>query len=406
MLKHVDCLIVGAGFSGLTIAERLTTQQGKTCLIVEKRDHLGGNAYDKYDEAGVLIHTYGPHYFRTNAPRIVDYLSQFTEWHPVEYKILSYSDGRYWNFPINLNTFEQFLGRPSTSEEMEAWIAEHRVPIENPANSEEVIVSQVGWELYEKFFKGYTLKQWRRHPKDLDASVCGRIPIRTNRDDRYLREEFQAIPKDGYTAMFERMVAACGDKLEIRLNTEFRDILPQVSFQHLVYTGPIDEYYDYCHGHLPYRSLRFEPESLTPDQLSALRSPTSDFPVPSGFFQPAMQVNYPNDEEFTRIVEIKHATGQQCENTTIVREYPDDFGPGKEAYYPIPAPDSAATYQKYKALTEADPFPAHIQSLSSSPATTTPSVSFIGRLATYRYYNMDQVVGMALKEAEKIAVLS
>jgi UDP-galactopyranose mutase len=412
MLKHIDCLIVGAGFSGLTIAERLTTQQGKTCLIVEKRDHLGGNAYDKYDEAGVLIHTYGPHYFRTNAPRIVDYLSQFTEWHPVEYKILSYSDGRYWNFPINLNTFEQFLGRPSTSEEMEAWIAEHRVPIENPANSEEVIVSQVGWELYEKFFKGYTLKQWRRHPKELDASVCGRIPIRTNRDDRYLREDFQAIPKDGYTAMFERMVAACGDKLEIMLNTEFRDILPQVSFKHLVYTGPIDEYYDYCHGRLPYRSLRFEPESFTREQLADLCSLTSDFPVPSGFFQPAMQVNYPNDEEFTRIVEIKHATGQQCENTTIVREYPDDFGPGKEAYYPIPAPDSAATYQKYKALTESDPFPAHLRSLSSSlatshpsPATTTPSVSFIGRLATYRYYNMDQVVGMALKEAEKISAL-
>jgi UDP-galactopyranose mutase len=403
MLASVDCLIVGAGFSGLTIAERLTTQQGKTCLIVEKRDHLGGNAYDKYDEAGVLIHTYGPHYFRTNAPRIVDYLSQFTEWHPVEYKILSYSDGRYWNFPINLNTFEQFLGRPSTSEEMEEWIAEHRIPIENPTNSEEVIVSQVGWELYEKFFKGYTLKQWRRHPKDLDASVCGRIPIRTNRDDRYLREEFQAIPKDGYTAMFERMVAACGDKLEIRLNTEFRDILPQVSFKHLVYTGPIDEYYDYCHGRLPYRSLRFEPESFTPQQLSDLRPLTSDFPVPSGLFQPAMQVNYPNDEEFTRIVEIKHATGQECENTTIVREYPDDFGPGKEAYYPIPAPDSAATYQKYKALTETDPFPAHLGSLLPAPCSTLPSVHFIGRLATYRYYNMDQVVGMALKEAEKIA---
>ena len=408
MLKHVDCLIVGAGFSGLTIAERLTTQQGKTCLVVEKRDHLGGNAYDKYDEAGVLIHTYGPHYFRTNAPRIVDYLSQFTEWHPVEYQILSYSDGRYWNFPINLNTFEQFLGRPSTSEEMEAWLAEKRVPIENPANSEEVIVSQVGWELYEKFFKGYTLKQWRRHPKDLDASVCGRIPIRTNRDDRYLREDFQAIPKDGYTAMFERMVAACGDKLEMRLNTEFRDILPQVEFKHLVYTGPIDEYYDFCHGRLPYRSLRFEPESFTPAQLSDLRPPTSDVPVPSGFYQPAMQVNYPNNEEFTRIVEIKHATGQQCENTTIVREYPDDFGPGKEAYYPIPAPDSAALYQEYKSLTETDPFPAHLRALATrrpSPVTTTPSVSFIGRLATYRYYNMDQVVGMALKESEKIASL-
>ena len=401
MLRNVDCLIVGAGFSGLTIAERLTTQQGKTCLVVEKRDHIGGNAYDHYDEVGVLIHTYGPHYFRTNAPRIVDYLGQFTEWHPVDYKILSYTDGRYWNFPINLNTFEQFLGRPSTSEEMETWIAEHRVPIENPANSEEVIVSQVGWELYEKFFKGYTLKQWRRHPKDLDASVCGRIPIRTNRDDRYLREDFQALPKDGYTAMFERMVAACGDKLHILLNTEFLDILPQIAFKHLVYTGPIDEYYDYCHGRLPYRSLRFEPESFNPAQLSSLSTKKL---APAGFFQPAMQVNYPNDEEFTRIVEIKHATGQQCDNTTIVREYPDDFGPGKEAYYPIPAPDSAALYQKYKALTETDPFPARLNSLLPTPCSPLPSVHFIGRLATYRYYNMDQVVGMALKEAEKIAV--
>jgi len=407
MLQPVDCLIVGAGFSGLTLAERLTTQQGKTCLVVEKRDHLGGNAYDKYDEAGVLLHTYGPHYFRTNAPRIVDYLSQFTEWHPVDYKILSYSDGRYWNFPINLNTFEQFLGRPSTSEEMEAWLAEKRVPIENPANSEEVIVSQVGWELYEKFFKGYTLKQWRRDPRELDASVCGRIPIRTNRDDRYLREEFQALPKDGYSKMFERMVAACGDKLQILLNTEFRDILPQVEFKHLVYTGPIDEYYDYCHGRLPYRSLRFEPESFTPAQLADLRSPVSDLRSPSpGFFQPAMQVNYPNDEKFTRIVEIKHATGQDCENTTIVREYPDDFGPGKEAYYPIPAPDSAALYQKYKSLTETDPFPPHLSSMLPAPCSPLPSVHFIGRLATYRYYNMDQVVGMALKEAEKFAALS
>ena len=406
-LPHVDCLIVGAGFAGLTIAERLTSQQGKTCLIVEKRNHLGGNAYDHEDAAGVRIHKYGPHYFRTNAPRIVDYLSQFTDWHPVDYKILSYSEGRYWNFPINLNTFEQFLGRPSTSEEMEAWLAEKRVPIENPANSEEVILSQVGWELYEKFFKGYTLKQWRRDPKDLDASVCGRIPIRTNRDDRYLREDFQALPKEGYTKMFEKMVESCGDKLEIRLNTDFRDVLPQVSFQHLVYTGPIDEYYDYCHGHLPYRSLRFEPESFTPEELAthhssaATSSDNVKFPVPPGHYQTAMQVNYPNDHEFTRIVEVKHATGQVCPNTTIVREYPEDFGPGKEPYYPIPAPDSAAIYQKYKALTESDPVPEAIRSQLPEGATSC-TVSFIGRLATYRYYNMDQVVAMALKEAEKI----
>jgi UDP-galactopyranose mutase len=394
---NFDCLIVGAGFSGLTVAERLATQQGKTCLVVEKRAHLGGNAYDRYDDHGVLVHTYGPHYFRTNAPRIKDYLGQFTAWHPVDYKILSWADGRYWNFPINLNTFEQFLGRPSNSEEMEAWLAEKRLPIENPANSEEVIVSQVGWELYEKFFKGYTLKQWRRDPKELDASVCGRIPIRTNRDDRYLREDFQALPAAGYTRMFENMVAACGDKLRILLKTDYREILPHVTFKHMVYTGPIDEFFDFRFGQLPYRSLRFEPESFSATQLRE-REPLAG---QRGFWQPAMQVNYPNDEKFTRIVEVKHATGQACENTTIVREYPEDYGPGKEAYYPIPAPDSAAVYQKYKELAESGHGP--LVTRHSSLDTPTPTVSFIGRLATYRYYNMDQVVAMALKEAEKIS---
>jgi UDP-galactopyranose mutase len=406
---NFDCLIVGAGFSGLTMAERLITQQGKTCLVVEKRAHLGGNAYDRYDDHGVLVHTYGPHYFRTNAPRIKDYLGQFTAWHPVDYKILSWADGRYWNFPINLNTFEQLLGRPSSAEEMEDWLARHRVLIESPANSEEVIVSQVGWELYDKFFKGYTIKQWRRDPKELDASVCGRIPIRTNRDDRYLREDFQALPAAGYTRMFENMVAACGDKLRILLKTDYREVLPHVTFDHMVYTGPIDEYFDFRFGQLPYRSLRFEPESFTADQLASRGAthPSSlnlhPFPIPPGFYQPAMQVNYPNDENFTRIVEVKHATGQACENTTIVREYPEDYGLGREAYYPIPAPDSAAIYQQYKALTETDPFPAHLSGLLPAPSSTRPSVHFIGRLATYRYYNMDQVVAMALKEADKIA---
>jgi len=376
-----DYLIVGAGFAGLTAAERLCTQSGKRCLVVEKRNHIGGNAYDRYDDHGVLIHTYGPHYFRTNSPRIREYLSQFTDWHAIDYTILSHTGGTYWKFPINLNTFEQIIGRPSTSGEMEAWLEEKRVPIENPANSEEVIISQVGWELYEKFFKGYTLKQWKRHPKDLDASVCGRIPIRTNRDDRYLREEFQALPKAGYTRMFERMIEACGDRLRILLHTDYREILPHVGYDHMIYTGPIDEFYDCRYGGLPYRSLRFENESFTPKQLIE-REPLAGKP---GFWQPAMQVNYPNEEEFTRIVEVKHATGQLCANTTIVREYPDDYGPGKEPYYPIPAPDAAALYQRYKQL-----------------ADTENNVSFIGRLATYRYYNMDQVVGMALAEVDRL----
>jgi UDP-galactopyranose mutase len=381
MSGDFDYLIVGTGFAGLTAAERLCNQHGKHCLVVDKRDHVGGNAHDRHDDHGVLIHPYGPHYFRTNSERVRDYLSQFTGWHPVEYRILSYVDGAYWKFPINLNTFEQWLGRPSSSGEMAAWLAEKRVPIENPANSEEVIISQVGWELYEKFFKGYTLKQWKRHPRDLDASVCGRIPIRTNRDDRYLSENFQALPSEGYTRMFERMIDACGGRLRMMLGTDYREILPQVKYRHLIYSGPIDEFYECRFGRLPYRSLRFEFENFTPEQLQS-REGISGKP---GFWQPAMQVNYPNEEEFTRIVEIKHATGQPCANSTIAREYPDDYGPGKEPYYPVPAPDTAAIYRRYKELADAE-----------------SRVSFIGRLATYRYYNMDQVVAMALKEVDKL----
>jgi len=378
MPKHF--LIIGAGFSGLVLAERLSSQLGAKCTIVEKRDHIGGNAQDEYDAAGVLVHKYGPHYFRTNSPRIREYLSRFTEWHQVDYRILSYSDGRYWNFPINLNTFEQLLGRESTTEEFESWLEERRIPIENPANSEEVIISQVGWELYEKFFKNYTLKQWKKHPRELDASVCGRIPIRTNRDDRYLKEEFQALPKEGYHRMFERMLEA-SPGVEVRLNTDYREVVGSIPHDHLITTGPIDEYFDCCFGPLPYRSLRFENEAFSAEQLVE-REVIAGKP---GFWQPAMQVNYPNEEEYTRIVEIKHATGQQCSNTTIVREYPDDYEAGKEAYYPIPTPENSALYQKY-----------------AEKAAELTNVSFVGRLATYRYYNMDQVVGMALAEFEKL----
>lgn len=376
-----DYLIVGAGFAGLTAAERLCTQYGRRCLVIDKRGHVGGNAHDRYDSYGVLTHVHGPHYFRTNSSRIRDYLSQFTEWHRVDYTVLSHTSGRYWSFPINLTTFEQIIGRHSTSAEMEAWLAERRIPIANPTNSEEMMISQIGWELYEKFFKGYTMKQWRRHPRELDASVCGRIPIRTNRDTRYFNDEFQALPKDGYHRLFERMIATCGDRLTLMLNTNYREITQQVSFRHMIYTGPIDEFYDCRFGPLPYRSLRFESESFTSNELEN-RLPISG---KIGFWQPAMQVNYPNEEEFTRIVEIKHATGQETPNTTIVREYPEDYSPGKEPYYPIPTPESAQIYRRYKEL-----------------ADTETKTSFIGRLASYRYYNMDQVVGMALAEVDRL----
>ena len=379
-MTSTDFLIVGAGFSGLVVAERLSAA-GWNCVVVDKRDHFGGNAYDCHDEAGVLIHPYGPHYFRTNSSRIVEYLSRFTEWHPVEYQIKSFSGGRYWSFPINLNTFEEFLGRPSTTGEFEAWLEAHREKIDRPANSEEVIVSQVGREFYERFFKGYTLKQWQRHPRDLDASVCGRIPIRTNRDDRYLAEEFQALPKDGYTAMFRRMLDA-SPGVELHLGVDFDEAKRRWSWRHLVFTGPVDEYFGRCFGPLPYRSLDFEHESFTAEQLVE-REPIAG---KKGFWQPAMQVNYPDpDVPFTRIVEIKHATGQEIGATTIVREYPKTWTPGGEPFYPVPAADAKALYQRYAEL-----------------AAREENVSFIGRLATYRYYNMDQVTGMALTESAKL----
>jgi len=380
-METCDYLIVGAGFAGLVLAERLATQLGSKCLVVDRRHHIGGNAYDEVDQSGVLVHKYGPHYFRTNSTMIREYLSRFTSWSPVSYQILSYTEGRYWSFPINLNTFEQLIGRASTTEEFEAYLAEKKVPAPlPPRNSEDVIVSQIGWDLYRKFFEGYTLKQWRRHPRDLDASVCGRIPIRKNRDDRYLNEAFQALPAAGYFRMFEKMVGA-SPLIEVRLGTDYREARKNVSYQHLIYTGPIDEFYDHCDGHLPYRSLRFEPESFGPKELRK-RLAIAGKP---GFWQPAVQVNYPNDEAYTRIVEMKHATGQLIDNSTIIREYPSDYGPGKEPYYPIPAPDSEAIYRKYAARAKLE-----------------KAVFFVGRLATYRYYNMDQVVGMALAKFDEI----
>lgn len=360
-----DYLIVGAGFAGAVLAERLASQLGKRCLVVDRRSHIGGNAHDAEDAAGVLIHRYGPHYFRTNSDRVVAYLSQFTEWRPVDYRVLSFTDGRYWPFPINLNTFEQLVGHPSTPEEMRATLDAWRVPIDSPANSEEVIVSQVGWELYRKFFENYTRKQWQRDPRDLDASVCGRIPVRTDRDDRFVTDKFQALPAQGYTRMFERMLSHPG--IDVALRTDFEDVRRKVRYGQLIYTGPLDEYFGRCYGPLPYRSLRFEAETYRAD-----------------FVLPAMQVNYPGPEPFTRVVEIKHATGQQTPFTTLVKEYPEEYRVGSEPYYPVPAPDARAAYERYAELAKQE-----------------KNVRFVGRLATYRYYNMDQVIASALTEFER-----
>jgi UDP-galactopyranose mutase len=377
---NVDFMIVGAGFTGLTLAERLSNELGASCLIVERRAHLGGNAYDEQDAHGVLIHKYGPHYFRTDKPEVLDYLSRFTQWRPANYQILSWTKSRYWRFPINLNTYEQLIGRSATEEEFKAYLEKVREPIANPANSEDVIVSQVGRELYELFFRGYTQKQWRKSPAELDASVCARIPIRTNRDDRYLREKFQAIPADGYTAMFRRIHEGCRHTM-LLLNADYREVSKAVTCKKLIFTGAIDEFYDYRAGVLPYRSLRFEQEHFTAAQLLD-RVAVAGRP---GFWQPALQVNYPNEFDFTRIVETKHVTGQVCDGTTIVREYPLDYERGREAYYPVPNAESQRQYQAYADIASRD-----------------QNTYFAGRLATYRYLNMDQIVEAALQLAARI----
>lgn len=380
MRSTTDFLIIGAGFSGLVVAERLAAA-GWNCVVVDRRGHPGGNAHDRTDAAGVLIHPYGPHYFRTNSSRVIAYLSRFTAWHEVSYVIKSHTRGRYWSFPINLNTFEEYLGRSSGPAEFAAWLEQTRIPIEQPANSEEVILSQVGREFYQWFFEGYTLKQWQRHPRELDASVCGRIPLRTNRDDRYLTESFQALPRHGYTALFDNLLAAAPG-IELHLGVDFEEAKARWTFKHLVFTGAVDEYFGRCYGPLPYRSLRFEPESFTAEQLRG-REAIAGRP---GFWQPALQVNYPDaDIPFTRIVEMKHATGQRIGASTIIREYPLDWSPAQEPYYPIPSPDARAAYQRYAEL-----------------AARESHTSFIGRLATYRYLNMDQVTALALAEAERL----
>lgn len=358
-----DYLIVGAGFAGSVLAERLAAGSGKRVLLCDKRPHIGGNAYDFHDESGILVHKYGPHIFHTNSKDVFDYLSGFTAWRPYEHRVLGSVDGQRVPVPINLDTVNRLYGLSLTSFQLEEFF---RSVAETPASvrtSEDVVVSKVGRELYEKFFRGYTRKQWGLDPSELDASVTARIPTRTNRDDRYFTDTFQAMPLHGYTRMFERMISHANIKL--MLQTDYREIVKSVPFKEMIYTGPIDAFFDCCYGKLPYRSLTFQHE-------------THNQPV----FQPAGTVNYPNEHAYTRITEFKYLTGQEHGKTSIVYEYPQAEG---DPYYPIPRPENAVLYQKYQAL-----------------AAQTAGVHFVGRLATYKYYNMDQVVAQALTLYRKL----
>lgn len=358
-----DYLIVGAGFAGSVLAERLANGSGKKVLICDKRPHIAGNAYDFYNDDGILIHKYGPHIFHTNSKEVFEYLGRFTEWREYQHRVLAMVDGMLVPIPINLDTINKLYGLNLTAFEVEKFFEEIAEPVEHIRTSEDVVVSKVGRELYQKFFRGYTRKQWGLDPSELDASVTARVPTRTNRDDRYFTDVYQAMPRHGFTRMFENMLDS--PNIKIMLNCDYREIVKDIPFKEMIYTGPVDAFFDYRYGKLPYRSLEFKHETHDTEQ-----------------FQPAPVVNYPNEQLYTRITEFKYLTGQEHKKTSVVYEFPQAEG---DPYYPIPRPENADLYAKYKALADA-----------------RTDVHFVGRLATYKYYNMDQIVAQALTVYGKI----
>jgi UDP-galactopyranose mutase len=333
-------------------------------LVIDRRPHVGGNAYDELDAQGIRVHPYGPHIFHTNSARVFSYLSRFTAWRPYEHRVLASIEGTLYPFPINRRTLEMVFGRSLDEAGARALLETLREPREPIRTSEDLVLDAVGRRLYEMFFHGYTTKQWGIPPERLAAGVAARIPVRTNDDDRYFTDAYQAMPRDGYTAMFERMLA--GPRITVRTSTDFSAVRGRVRYGQLVFTGPIDGYFEYALGPLPYRSLRFEHERLADVER----------------FQPVGTVNYPNEHAYTRITEFKYLTGQSAAGTSLVREYPCASG---DPYYPIPTPENEILFKAYQRL-----------------AQDTPNVTFLGRLAQYRYYNMDQVAGAALAAAARL----
>lgn len=359
-----DYLIVGAGFSGSVIAERIASQLNKKVLIVEKRDHKGGNAYDEYDKHGILIHKYGPHIFHTNSKLVFDYLSKFTEWRKYEHKVLAKLDNEYYPIPINRDTINKIYNKDfTTDKEVENFyneIKEKRYPI---LNSEDVIVNKVGKDLFKKFFRNYTKKQWNLEPKELSPIVCGRIPVRTNTDDRYFTDKYQFMPKDGYTRLFENILKH--KNITLLTGTDYKTIINKINYDKMIYTGPIDYFFDYKFGKLPYRSIRFEWKNYKKE-----------------YFQKVAVVNYVGYEKFTRVCEYKHLTGQKQKNTTLSYEYSIKDG---EPFYPVPTDSNSKLYLNYK-----------------NEAKKLKDVIFCGRLAEYQYFNMDQAVANSLKIFSKV----
>jgi UDP-galactopyranose mutase len=344
-----DYLIVGSGISGITIARVLAEAQKKV-LIVDKRSHIGGNCYDYYDGHGILIHKYGPHILHTKHKEVWDFLSRFTKWRNYHHIVKAHVDGHLVSFPINIHTLKSMYGMTLAPGEMKQYLDSVSIKIDNPSNSKEAVISKVGEDLYDKFFKVYTLKQWGILPEKLSPIVCQRIPVRFSKDERYFDDKYQGIPLNGYTRLFETMLSH--DNIDILLETEYADVSGDIKYKRLVYTGPVDEYFNYCHGNLGYRSLHFDFKNITTTS-----------------FQDYAVINYPNEYDFTRITEYKKLTGQKADSTTVSYEYPSSVG---DPYYPVPTTENSLIYEKY-----------------SEEARKLRSVVFAGRLGTFRYLNMD-----------------
>lgn len=363
MNKQFKFLIVGAGVAGCTFAERVATQLNKKVLLVDRRTHVGGNAYDYYNEDGILVQKYGPHIFHTDLKSVWKYLSKFTEWNGYVHRVIAKVRDKEVYLPINIDTMELLYNRKFTPKGLKKYFEKKMVKMDKIKNSHDVVVSQVGEELYELFFKNYTKKQWGVYPEELDPQVTKRLQVRFNRDTRYFTDRYQGIPKYGFSRLFDKMLN--NKNIYILLNTDYREIIDLIKFDKIIFTGPIDYFFDYMYGKLPYRSLDFKFETLNIEE-----------------FQNAAVVNYPNDQDYTRITEFKHFYFQRHNKTTICYEFSKANG---DPYYPIPTPDYQKIYLKYK-----------------KEAEKLNKVYFVGRLAEYRYLNMDQVVNRALRVFKKI----
>lgn len=369
-----DIIIIGAGISGATLAERFASQKNKKVLIIDKRGHIGGNCYDFYDEAGVLISKYGAHLFHTNFDDVWEYVHKFSEFIPYEHKVLSKVDGKLVPIPVNITTVNEVLGLSiKNEEEMDEWLKENQVYNDHPKNGKEAALARVGPILYEKMFRNYTKKQWDKYPEELDASVLNRIPVRNNFDGRYFSDTHQGQPKEGYTKLFEKMLDH--PNITVKLNTDYFDIRDTLhDYEHLFYTGPIDQFFDFKHSvetKLEYRSIKFVFETYDKE-----------------FFQENSVINYPNEHDYTRIVEYKYFTGQKHPKTTISKEYTVDYIPGEnEPYYPVPNPLNQDIFAKYQ---------------EEAASLEEKGIYFVGRLANYKYFNMDQAFHNALELFKKV----